>query len=566
MAHRELSLSQVLLPVFACALIIGCGSDDSASNSDSDTATAGTDTTPATTSTTGGTDTAGTTSATDASGSESNSATDSTTSTTSPTSGETDATSTTDSSTTAVTDGTTSAGTDSTTSAGTDTTDSTTSAGTTDTGVDTMGPECVQDSDCPGDFVCLNEMCQPPPPECVIDEDCGDPEKYCGDGKCIDKCKPGDMMGGGGMVEDSYIWVPSQDSGQVSKIDTLTLVELARYRTGAAGGTDSPSRTAVSADGRFVIVNNRGTGRVTAFAARLSDCVDRNNNGLIETSPNKDTVLAWGADECMIYTLVLPNWGGSWERGPRGVTWTVGTWNDDPNVCAFEDPKVWVGHHTNLANRTAHFVRLDGLTGTIEQTVAVQNWVGQGTFAPYGGALDPQQRPWFSALRGEIVRVNTDLDPITVDRWTAPSWVQSYGFTVDNQGNPWMAGCSGPVSTFDVKSQQWIAIPGVTNACHRGIAVDQDDHVWVASNSPCRVVQIDAKTRTLIGYHNLPQCSTVIGPSVDVENNVWMVDQSTRVWKIVDKNVPGAQLVNVAGSHYVYSDMTGGQVRGVIAQ
>ncbi len=56
----------------------------------------------------------------------------------------------------------------------------------------------------------------------------------------------------------------------------------------------------------------------------------------------------------------------------------------------------------------------------------------------------PQQRPWFTGLRGELVRINTDQDPITLTRIPQPNKIQTYGMTVDPNGNPWMAGCSGP--------------------------------------------------------------------------------------------------------------------------
>ncbi|MBV1858315.1 MAG: lyase, partial [Nannocystaceae bacterium] len=188
-------------------------------------------------------------------------------------------------------------------------------------------------------------------------------------------------------------------------------------------------------------------------------------------------------------------------------------------------------------------------------------WVGSG-YAPYGGALDSQDRPWFTGLRGELVRVNTDNDPIDVTRITQPANVQSYGMTVDPNGDPWMAGCSGPVSTYDVATASWISIPD-TSACHRGMAVDQDFHVWVASNGPCELVEIDGETRTVIAKHQLPQCSTPIGVSVDVDGYVWLVDQAGWAWKIDPLNVPAMEQVTIAGNHYVYSDMTGGQLKSV---
>ena len=370
-------------------------------------------------------------------------------------------------------------------------------------------------------------------------------------------CQPGDGMGMG-MVDKSYIWINNQDSGTIAKVNTQTLIEEARYRTGPSGGTESPSRTAVSADGRFVVANGRGTGRSTMFASDKAACVDKNGNGMIDTSTGPNDIKAWGADECQLWTIVHP-FAGGFSTGPRGVTWTAGTWDYD--LCKYVEPKVWLGYLA--AGGIAHIVRIDGLTGVVEVTLPVPAFVGSG-YAPYGGALDPQFRPWFTGLRGEAIRVNTDQNPITVSRFPAPGNVQAYGMTVDSDGNVWTGGCSGPVSMFDPVANQWISIAG-TSACHRGIGAG-DQYVWVASNSPCGLVQIDRKSRTLVTKHTPPGCSVAIGISIDVENYLWLVDQSGFAWKINQDNVQWDKKVTVPGSHYVYSDMTGGQLLSVLPQ
>jgi hypothetical protein len=107
---------------------------------------------------------------------------------------------------------------------------------------------------------------------------------------------------GMGMVEKSFIWIASQNLQRHLEGRHPDDDELARYRTGPAG--ESPSRTAVSADGRFVVVNNRQTGRSTMIAANVEDCVDKNGNGMIDTSQNKANLLALGADECVRWSIV----------------------------------------------------------------------------------------------------------------------------------------------------------------------------------------------------------------------------------------------------------------------
>jgi hypothetical protein len=373
-------------------------------------------------------------------------------------------------------------------------------------------------------------------------------------------CNFGDTMGMGD-VEKSYLWVANSDQNTVSKVDTQKLLEIARYRTGPNVDSygEDPSRTAVSLDGRFMVVNGRASGRTTMIAANLEDCVDANANGMIDTSQTKDDIRAWGTDECVRWSIVHP-WDGQQTGGPRGVTWTPGILNED--TCKFEDPKVWVGYLKQFG--TSHMARLDGLTGTLEETVIVPNWnVGDTSWGPYGAALDKQLNVWFTGLRGELLRINTANDPATLDRWNPPPATQSYGMTVDPDGDPWMAGCFGPVTTFDPVAQVFTAVAG-QESCWRGIAADKDGSVWVAANGPCGVAQIDHKTNTLTQFHNLNPCSTPVGVSVDTEGFVWVVDEYIGAWKIDPDNPAAMELINIENDHYTYSDMTGGQLKSVI--
>jgi hypothetical protein len=59
-----------------------------------------------------------------------------------------------------------------------------------------------------------------------------------------------------------FAWIANSGEGTVSKIDTQTGVEVARYRTGPNGAADSPSRTAVDADGDALTI--------TIFSYRLA--------------------------------------------------------------------------------------------------------------------------------------------------------------------------------------------------------------------------------------------------------------------------------------------------------
>jgi streptogramin lyase len=278
-------------------------------------------------------------------------------------------------------------------------------------------------------------------------------------------------------------------------------------------------------------------------------------------------LLAWGSDECVLWETVLPNIGNGIPDGPRGMTFEPG--DIDLQTCTYPNSKVWVGWHSNVANQV-FMARLNVETGQIEDTVTVNNWtMGWANYPPYGAALDPDQNVWFTALRGEVLRIDTSNN-LALDRWAPPGNYQFYGMAVDNEGHPWFGGCSGPVSTFDPDANNgqgaFTAIPN-TSACHRGVAADTNREIWVASNSPCGLVHIDGNNNTVIkklaaaDFNN--QCSTPVGVSIDVEGFVWMVDQAGWAWKI-DPDDYSMEQVLIAGNHYTYSDMTGGGLNAVI--
>jgi streptogramin lyase len=366
---------------------------------------------------------------------------------------------------------------------------------------------------------------------------------------------PGDGMGMGD-VEKSFLWVANTDESSIAKVDTQTMKELARYRSGP--GFEDPSRTAVSVDGRFVVVNNRETGRVTAIAADPEDCKDLNNNGMIDTSTSPNDLRAWGQEECTLWSIVLP-YDGENGAGPRGVTWTPGDWDQDS--CSFINPKVWVGYRPSWG--VAHMAKLNGGTGAIEQTVELNNWsVGDNWWGPYGAALDSKEQVWFTGLRGNLYKIETKNNN-ALKEYTSPGDSQFYGMTVDAKGRAWTAGCAGPVYRFDPMTESFAAVPG-TNDCFRGIGADKEGFIWTAMNFECAVMQIDADSATVVQVHQLNPCSTPVGISVDLEGFVWVVDEWEGAWKIDPLNPNAKQFVPIANQHYTYSDMTGGQIKSAI--
>ena len=114
------------------------------------------------------------------------------------------------------------------------------------------------------------------------------------------------------------------------------------------------------------------------------------------------------------------------------------------------------------------------------------------------------------------------------------------------------------------ENQQFTAVPN-TNVLPRS-GRGHGRNVWVASNGPSGVVLIERDSATVVQFHSLNPCSTPVGVSVDTEGFVWVVDQDQGAWKIDPVDPMNKQFLPIAGYHYTYSDITGGQISNIIIQ
>jgi DNA-binding beta-propeller fold protein YncE len=368
----------------------------------------------------------------------------------------------------------------------------------------------------------------------------------------IDVPVGGDCPGGsgaGGMDGESlrYIWISNSPDGTVSKINTQTGVEEARFIAGP--GQADPSRTSVNLLGDAVVVDRAGG--IAKIAVTDDRCVDLDDDGVIDTSHGPSDVLAWGSDECVLWHVELPSGGGVPNQyGPRPVAWEgVG-----PEDCA--KPRVWVGWRDDT---TGFFRRLDGETGTSLDEISMP-WPGD-QWGPYGGATNKQGDFWVMGWQyGPLVRI--DADDLTVQIHEIPEppngdqqW--TYGMALDADGHPWIAGAN-TVYHFDPNSEQWdfIDVPG---ASFRGMMIDADGRGWVANNGSSLLVEIDTISKTL-AHPAVPLADgeMPVGISIDSEGKIWVVDQgASKAFKVDPDTYETLLTVEGLSSPYTYSDMTG---------
>jgi len=347
----------------------------------------------------------------------------------------------------------------------------------------------------------------------------------------------------------SYLWVANTDDlnrGTVSKVDSKALKEVGRYYTvtcdsqpGTSGCVDvngstitaahehTPSRTAVDFNMDVWVANRNldgGQPSATKIAADPLDCIDRNNNGKIDTSADNngdgkittdcngdgkaDDIntqcsgnLAGKApeflgydDECVLFTV---NYGQ-----PNDIARSV-CLDSGKSIVGASD--AWVG--TYWSPEKGHgpnkYYKLDGNTGKTLATVTMPD----GHHA-YGCTADAHHIIWSTdigyyntTVAGNLTYFQA-LPPYAVGKVMRggntggkPSWIgangkyRHYGICTDPSAHIWLGGINSEWvlrykpnrASFDTLGQgTWTRIDMPSGFRTRGVAADLRGKVWVA--------------------------------------------------------------------------------------
>ncbi len=369
----------------------------------------------------------------------------------------------------------------------------------------------------------------------------------------------GDLVLDSSTFENHFVWPANNGEGTVSKIDSQTGCEIARYNsvstqviidhtggggaTITAGGNYNPSRTAVDYHGN-VWVANRAFGNqpsATKIMNVIDDCIDRNGNGMIDTSSdvNGDCVIDRGDpaefkgddDECITMTVVV----GVNNGVARAAAIDSGIEPGDPG-------SLWLGMNTG----EQAFYHIDGRTGALKQRVPETG--NLNGVSPYGAAIDSQGRLW--APNGccgtaRIVEINTIPFPATIDNYIdIPTLTAdgSYGITVDTSDRVWIGGWPRSIlKRYDPATGTTVdaVIPGYdTTWGVRGVGIDTHGNVWAALHQNSggfqqgRMIRINADTAMSTGDWSVDGTvgtngEVPVGIGVDFDGDVWTINQST---------------------------------------
>lgn len=439
----------------------------------------------------------------------------------------------------------------------------------------------------------------------------------------------GDIILGGGKTELAFAWIANNDQNTVSKYDTRTGKEVGRYHAaipidgrtkpdgtvgypnGLRGNEgNNPSRTAVDLYGDVWVANRAQNiqGSVTKISNSKTFCVDRNANGVIDTSADKngDGAISvnpadkemifptnWDDpaqyDECILFsTPVGPPGSGTIKARAMAISAGLeGTAGD-----------VWVGvHNENSA------IKLDPITG---QQVPV-NASGQMKitlpFGPYGAAIDSQQRLWIvssSLSPARLALIDTDQGRLVLGDIRPAVSSGNYGIAVDGKDRVWLAGWSAGPKAFRYEHPRGVgSTPGTwtefdfSNAVSqigtkirrpRGIAADDQGFIWMSSdlntantNAASQLIAFNGDTGALKRF-NFPGVGLVdfidatdgrthqaIGVGLDTDGNPWVNNRSGNAMRIHRDTGEILRTAQQGSGLYTYSDFTGYQLRNFTA-
>jgi len=357
-----------------------------------------------------------------------------------------------------------------------------------------------------------------------------------------------------------YFWVPNAGDNSVSKVDTRTGRELARYRVSPANVTGNPSRTTVDLRGNCWVANRNSATVVKIGLLEHGEFADRNGDGIVQTSRDLNgdgsitgaEMLEWGQDECVLHeVLLVPGSEARYTPGTYRGSYPNNYWNPGPRGVAVDaQGNLWAGTHD-----TMKYYHISGETGQILRTLDAS----PANHMAYGAAIDQRGILWSSGYKESGEQNLLRLDPADGSFSKTVTDFHTYGIAIDRNDHLFVSGHQESVLTrwnTRTGSLDWKIGVG---ANPRGIAITDDGDVWVINSGANTLTRLsnDGVIKSVIGVGPTPT-----GVTVDAAGKIWVCGIGDEYIRRIDPATDTVDLAKrIAGSHYGYSDMTGTIVR-----
>ncbi|MBK8258486.1 MAG: hypothetical protein IPK82_38235 [Polyangiaceae bacterium] len=394
------------------------------------------------------------------------------------------------------------------------------------------------------------------------------------------------VLGPTPVSKTTLVWATNYLYGWVVRINSLNGKQTSRFDSslqfinGQATGApppneycdfsstgNCPGRVTVDTNGDVWIINRAfgKQGTLSKFSGDLAHCIDRNNNGVIDTSfdANNDgqiSVVAGAGeyfgqnDECILTTVKIGP-SNMWPRGvavdKRGKIW-ASTFNDgkiyrfNPNEPVNIETSVTItganpyslatgGDWLYVSNRGSGGVRRVHITNL---TVQANNVCGGGA-NKYGVVAHPTQDiAYFGGWSGDGIYA-ANFANNTCAYWPTGGCITAT--TLDLNMNVWGANyCNHTVHKFSPAGVLLGTYPAGGTSPH-GLSVDFQGNIWVINHGPSpNVTKINSATGAIIGTYPLG------GPGVP-NGDPYLYSDFTGVQ--IDRQAPYTRIGSWEGTH-----------------
>ena len=363
------------------------------------------------------------------------------------------------------------------------------------------------------------------------------------------------------------LWVANSGDPSLSKWDTESNKELARYQTyfGTLGSFGShngpaPSRTAVDVEGNVFVSNRHFPSNKPADVIKVlaNDYIDRNGNGVMDTSYDANDDGEITPDEMM--PLYDNNSNGVIDEDEimdERIAWVVEVGTDNclgRSMALDTNGDIWLGCYNEQA-----YYKIDGDDGSL-----LAGPIDVSPHTPYGAVVDNDGMLWGASLTTNLLKLNTNTNAVE-DIFYHSAYGGNYGITLDydDNGDPqiYLGSWGGHTYIQFNSSDETFSTPAEIKYTVRGIATDIDGNIVCGSGggvvSSGGVAKF-APNGSLI-WQAAPQVNgEARGTVVDANNDVWLVHVSNDKLSKFD-GTDGSPLgtFDTGKNPYTYSDATG---------
>jgi hypothetical protein len=365
-----------------------------------------------------------------------------------------------------------------------------------------------------------------------------------------------------------FMWIANAGEDTISKWDTNTNKELARYNTwfGSPASHDawsgpSPSRTCVDVEGNCYVANRHFDYRpADVIKILLDDYVDRNGNGKLDTSTDSDNSGVITPDEMLPMTDTNNNGKiDDSEIKDERIAWavSVGPENGLGRALAIDtEGNVWLG----LYNEQAYY-KLSSVDGSV-----LEGPISVSPNTPYGAAIDKHGILWGSSLSYNLLKLDTKTKDVSV--YDHSNYGYDYGIALgyddNNNTHVYQAGAGGNTYIeFSSVTETFSTPAQIQYPCY-GIATDSKGNI-LASNINTGEVTKFAPDGSVIWSAGAQVNSEARGTVVDSNDDVWVIHrEASKLSKFSGSDGAPLGVFNTGLYPYTYSDATGLSLRNSV--